>query len=94
MAKKKTETPDALQSIEANDPFATQPVDPSIFNDAGSLELGDGTYFKVQRLNAVEAQLTEAVVKDGGVIAHTEQVDVARIILGKLMRRIGEIYGN
>jgi hypothetical protein len=85
----------SLEQVDTPEGQTVTAVDPSIFNDDGkTYELQDGTYFKVERVNAIEAKLTEAVIKNNDVIAHTEQVDVARIILGKLMRRIGDIYGN
>ena len=65
----------------------------SRFNDARSYELQDGIYYKVTRENALEARLTEVVIKNNEVIEHKEQVDVARIILGKLIRRVGDTYG-
>ena len=63
------------------------------FNAGGELTLENGTYYKIEKLSAIEAQMTEVTIREGLVTTKTEHVDVARIILGKLIRKVGDGYG-
>jgi len=63
------------------------------FNEYGEQTLEAGTYFKIKKLNSIEAEMTEVTVRDGLVTEKRKHVDVARIILGKLIRKVGDSYG-
>lgn len=54
----------------------------------------DGRYFSLVKDSYSEARLLELVVKGGRVVEQSATVDLSRIQLGKLVRRIGETFGE
>jgi hypothetical protein len=56
--------------------------------------LPDGRWFTLRKDSFSESRLIEIVVKSGVVVEQEESVDLSRIQLGKLVRRIGETFGE
>ena len=54
----------------------------------------DGRWFQLIKDTFSEARLVEIVVRGGKVVETDSSVDLSRIQLGKLVRRIGETFGE
>ncbi len=54
----------------------------------------DGRWFQLCKESFSEAKLVEIVVRDGVVLELSQTADLSRIQLGKLVRRIGETFGD
>lgn len=70
----------------------TKPAEPATKPTGG--DVPDGRYFQLKKISYSEAQLVEVVVKDGKLAEQEVSEDLSRIQLGKLVRRIGETFGE